>query len=80
MNSALLKHFDDLPDPRIDRTKKYPLIEIIFLIIAGTICGCEGWKQIKDFGEMKLSWLRQFLPYAEGIPVDDTIARVMRKF
>lgn len=28
MNSGLLNHFDDLPDPRIDRTKKYPLIEM----------------------------------------------------
>ena len=79
MSSALLSHFEDLPDPRVDRTKCYPLIEIVFLIIAGTLCGCEGWKQIKDFGEMKLDWLRKFLPYANGIPVDDTLARVMRK-
>ena len=55
------------------------LIEIILLIISATLSGCEGWKQIKDFGETKLDWLRKFLPYANGIPVDDTIARVMRK-
>jgi predicted transposase YbfD/YdcC len=79
MSSTLLSHFEDLPDPRVDRTKRYPLIEIVFLIIAGTLCGCEGWKQVKDFGEMKLDWLRKFLPYANGIPVDDTLARVMRK-
>jgi len=79
MDASVLKHFSSLPDPRVDRTKRYPLLEIILLIIAGTVSGCEGWKQIKDFGEMKLSWLRQFLPYANGIPVDDTIARVMRK-
>lgn len=79
MNNTLLEHFKELADPRVDRTKKYPLIEIIFLIISGAICGCEGWAQIKDFGEMTLSWLRKFLPYTEGIPVDDTLARVMRK-
>ncbi len=33
----------------------------------------------KDFGEIKLAWLRKFLPFSNGIPVDDTIARVMRK-
>lgn len=55
MSHALLSHFEDLPDPRVDRTKRYPLLEIVFLIIAGTLCGCEGWKQIKDFGEMKLA-------------------------
>lgn len=60
-------------------TKRYPLIEIIFLIISATISGCEGWKSIRDFGLLKLEWLRHFLPYENGIPVDDTIARVMRK-
>jgi predicted transposase YbfD/YdcC len=75
----LLAHFNELEDPRIDRTKRYPLIEIIFLAICATVSGCEGWKAIRDFGVIKLDWLRKFLPYAEGIPVDDTIARVMRR-
>lgn len=79
MQADLLSHFKTLEDPRVDRTKRYPLIEIIFLIISATISGCEGWKSIRDFGLLKLEWLRQFLPYDNGIPVDDTIARVMRK-
>jgi len=79
MSSDLLSHFSELKDPRVDRTKRYPLIEIIFLIISGTVCGCEGWKSIRDFGLLKLDWLKQFLPYENGIPVDDTLARVMRK-
>ena len=74
-----LSYFRDLDDPRVDRTKRYPLIEIIFLVTTATISGCEGWKAIRDFGVIKLDWLRKFLPYKEGIPVDDTIARVMRK-
>ena len=49
------------------------------LIIAGTVSGCDGWKSLKDFGEAKLDWLRKFLPYNEGIPVDDTLARGMLK-
>lgn len=79
MQADLLSHFKTLEDPRIDRTKRYPLIEIIFLIISATISGCDGWKSIRDFGVLKLEWLRQFLPYENGIPVDDTIARLMRK-
>lgn len=79
MSTDLLSHFTDLEDPRVDRTKRYPLIEIIFLIISATISGCEGWKSIRDFGLLKLDWLRQFFPYDNGIPVDDTLARVMRK-
>lgn len=79
MEADLLTHFNTLEDPRVDRTKRYPLIEIIFLIISATISGCEGWKSIRDFGLLKLDWLRQYLPYENGIPVDDTLARVMRR-
>lgn len=79
MDNPLLDHFSTLPDPRIERSKQYPLNEIILLVISATVSGFEGWKQIKDFGEIKLAWLRKFLPYENGIPVDDTIARVMRK-
>ncbi len=79
MNAELLSYFEKLDDPRVDRTKRYPLNEILFLIISATISGCEGWKSIRDFGVLKLEWLQQFLPYTQGIPVDDTIARVMRK-
>ena len=74
-----IHHFSTLPDPRVDRTKLYPLTEIILLIVSASLCGCDGWKSIKDFGESKLEWLRRFLPFENGIPVDDTIARVMRK-
>lgn len=78
-NQDFLNHFSSLPDPRVDRTKRYPLEEIILLIISATLSGCEGWKSIRDFGLLKLNWLRQFLPFEKGIPVDDTLARVMRK-
>ena len=74
MQKGLIECFETLPDPRVDRTKRYPLIEIVFLIIAGTVSGCDGWKSLKDFGEAKLNWLRKFLPYKDGIPVDDTLA------
>lgn len=79
MEADLLYHFNDLKDPRVERTKRYPLIEIIFLIISATISGCDGWKSIRDFGLLKIEWLKQFLPYESGIPIDDTLARVMRK-
>tara|TARA_R110000868_G_C10826109_1_gene758985 strand:- start:16 stop:1149 length:1134 start_codon:yes stop_codon:yes gene_type:complete len=79
MQKGLIEHFETMSDPRVDRTKRYPLIEIIFLIISGTVSGCDGWKSLKDFGEAKLDWLRKFLPYKEGIPADDTLARVMRR-
>ena len=77
MHKGLIEHFEALTDPRLERTKRYPLKEIILLIIAGTVSGCDGWKSLKDFGEAKLDGLRKFLPYKDEIPVDDTLARFM---
>lgn len=66
MQSALLKHVETLEDPRVDRTKRYPFMGIIFLIISATLSGCEGWKSIRDFGVLKLYWVRKFCPIQKG--------------
>ena len=34
-------------------------------------------KTSKEFGRAKLQWLRRYVPLANGIPVDDTIARII---
>jgi predicted transposase YbfD/YdcC len=68
--------FSDLEDPRIDRTKKYPLIEVVFLVICGTLCGADSWRQIIMVGENKLEWMKKFFPFSNGIPSHDTIGRV----
>ena len=68
MDASLINHFRSLPDPRIERTKCYPLTEILFLVISATISGSEGWKSIKDFGDLKLGWLKQFYPMKQGSP------------
>lgn len=73
---TLVVCFKDLEDPRIERTKKYPLIEIIFLTIVGTICGADSWRQIVLVGETKLEWMRKYFAYKNGIPSHDTIGRV----
>jgi predicted transposase YbfD/YdcC len=77
MSNSLIDYFGDLPDPRVRGRTDYPLIEIIFLSISAIISGFDGWEAIEDFGHGKLDWLRKFLPYENGIPRHDTIARVM---
>ena len=52
-------------------------VDVIFLIITGIVSGCEGWKDIYEFGMAKLDWLRQYRSFEHGIPVDDTIARII---
>lgn len=74
---AFLYHFDALEDPRIDRKKLYPLTEILLIILCGSICGAQSWRDFVTFGEEKLDFLRRFLPFAHGVPCKNTFARVM---
>src|SRR5690606_33520481 len=61
----------------IDRHKRYPLPEILLLSIAAVCCGCEGPTEIAEFGRDRLTWLRKYLPYKNGVPSHDTIRRVL---
>jgi predicted transposase YbfD/YdcC len=42
------------------------------------MAGAEGWEDIEDDGESKLELLRELLPFADGIPSDDTLRRFFR--
>ncbi len=37
--STIIEHFDALEDPRIERTKLHPLIDIVTLTVCAVICG-----------------------------------------
>ena len=74
---SLIEHFSKLEDPRVDRNKKHELIDVIVLCVCAVVSGAEGWSDIEEFGRTKLEWLRRYVPLANGIPVDDTIARII---
>ena len=71
-------YFSSMKDPR--RTNKghhlYPFEEILFLCISAVISGMDDWTSITMFGRLKLSWLRQYLPYKHGIPSHDVLGKV----
>ena len=48
------------------------------LTVCAVLSGAEGWKDIEKFGHKKLAWLRRFRRLEQGIPVDDTISRIIR--
>lgn len=56
----------------------YPLLEVIFLVVTALACGQKGWSDIEDFGEGNLDWLREYLPYENGIPTRHNIAKIVR--
>jgi len=76
--SSLDTHFSNLEDPRGPNIE-HLLFDILVLAILGTICGADGWVEIEQFGQQKLTWLRQFLRLPNGIPSHDTFGRVFSK-
>jgi predicted transposase YbfD/YdcC len=74
--ATLLDHFSDLEDQRVERTKLFPLSEIIAIALCAVIGGAESWVQVVLFGRSKIDWFRRFLVLEHGIPSHDTFARV----
>jgi predicted transposase YbfD/YdcC len=79
MASRLLEAFstfETLSDPRIARTRRYNLLEIVVVALLGTIARSDSWADIERFGNERLDWLRTFLKLENGIPSHDTFGRV----
>jgi len=75
--SSFLEDFASVPEPRVVRSRKYELLEILLLCLSAGVSGYEEWEEVVDFGRAKLAWLRTYLPYSAGIPSHDTVNRVM---
>jgi DDE_Tnp_1-associated len=69
-------HFSALKDPRMNRKKLYPLVEILFVVLCGSICGAESWRDFVLFGKEKVDFLRRYFPFRHGIPSKNTFARL----
>ena len=76
MDAVFIECFGELADPRVERTKKHMLLDIIGLSICGVLSGAEGWEEIEDFGKEHEAWFKQFLLLPNGNPSHDTISRV----
>ena len=75
MAERFQEHFGKMTDPRVERTKRYPLGEILFVMLCGSICGAESWRAFACLGG-KLDFLRECFPFEKGIPCKNTFARV----
>ncbi len=79
IQADLSGYFADIPDPRVSRTKKHLLKDILVIAILAVIAGAEGWEDIENYGYAKQQWLAEFLELPHGIPSDDTFRRVFER-
>lgn len=79
LNKLFIKHFGCIEDPRIERTRRHKLLDILALGICAVLSGAEQWIDIEAYGQEKVAWLKTFLELPNGIPSHDTIARVFSR-
>jgi hypothetical protein len=78
-NASIVEHFRTLEDPRIARTKKHLLLDILVIAVCTLLTGGEGFQDMELFGKSKRAWLQTFLALPHGIPSHDTFGRVFAR-
>jgi predicted transposase YbfD/YdcC len=73
---AVFTPFEDLTDPRIERTRVHDLFDLVVVALCGTLAGADSWADVERFGNQRLDWLRTFLRLENGVPSHDTFGRV----
>lgn len=71
----LLESVAELKDPR-SRSCAHPLDELLLVALCAVTSGADSWVSVVKWAVLKVDWLRQFLPFANGIASHDTFTRV----
>ena len=79
VNASIVDHFPTLEDPRIERTKKHNLLDILVIALCTLLTGGDGFQDMELFGKSKHAWLQTFLALPHGIPSHDTFGRVFAR-
>ena len=72
---SLIEHFQDLTDPRVQRTQAPDRIDILTLGVCTLLWGGESLNDKEYFGHAKLDWFKTFLTLRNVIPCHDTFNR-----
>ena len=75
---SLMDHLGEVADPRVLRTQRHELLDILAVALCAVTGGADHWTEVVEFGESKRAWFATFLKLPRGIASHDTFARVFR--
>ena len=75
---SLLQHLQNIPDPRVQRTRRHELQSILVVALCATIAGADNCVEMAEFGQQHQDWFERLVPLPSGIASHDTFARVFR--
>ena len=79
ISDEIVTHFEEITDPRLDRGRNHPLLELIFVALTGYLCGCNDWVDVERFAKARESWFAKYLRLPFGIASHDTFSRVFSR-
>ena len=59
---SLLDHFSTIEDPREAWRIAHPLVEVLLLVVCGTMADCDDCEAIAAWGATHLTFLRRYTP------------------
>jgi len=78
-NSQFQSIFGTVTDPRMARTRRHDLLDILFIALAAMLSGAEDYVTIAEYGRIKQDWFESLLGLPNGIPSHDTFRRVFAR-
>ena len=76
MERSFFAIFERLDDPRNDKGKKYPLIDIIILAIYGVLIGFHDFTNMSYYLKKREEELKEAFDLAKGVPSHDVFSDV----
>lgn len=73
----IVRHFEDLEDPRSEVNLQHPLISVIVISLMAVLAGATGPTAIARWAQLKADELLEVLPLPHGIPKKDVFRRVL---
>ena len=73
-------HFENLTDPRMERTRRHILQDILVIALCAMIANSDTWVDIENYGKAKLDFLRRYLELPNGNPSHDTFSFLLLTF
>ena len=71
------EHFHAVTDNRQSAKTTYCLFEVLFGSLCAVIAGDKGWFDIREYILGHHDWFKKNGLFINGIPVDDTISRII---
>lgn len=75
---SLITTLQEVPDPRVDRSKEHDLVDILVIALCTILVGGDSFYDMEEFAQVRLDWLKTFLRLRNGAPSHDTFNRVFQ--